>query len=106
MEVREARVEGEEKEGIIMGKIKIEEEIWKLGLVQEDMDRKLKELKNWMEMKREDKMIIEGNFNVRTDEEGESRGRMDGEKELQGRKDRRGLEEAAGGDRRGRDGNF
>lgn len=48
-----------------------EEEVWRLGLVYMlgDRDRKWKELKNWMEVKGEDKMLIGGDFNARMGEE-------------------------------------
>lgn len=35
-------------------------------------------LKNWIEIKKEDKMLIGGDFNARTGEERESKRKMDG----------------------------
>lgn len=75
------KAEGErEEEGIIMKKARIGGVVWRMvGVyVNGDMERKLHELKKWMEGGRQERVSIEGDFNTRT---GEQRGRVGNEEE-------------------------
>lgn len=75
------KAEGErEEERIIMKKARIGGEVWRMvGVyVNGNMERKLHELKKWMEGGRQERVIIEGDFNART---GEQRGRVGNEEE-------------------------
>lgn len=74
------KAEEEREEGIIMKKARIGGEVWRMvGVdVNGDMERKLHELKKWMEEGRQERVIVEGDFNART---GEQRGRVGNEEE-------------------------
>lgn len=70
---RGKEVEGErEEEEIIMKKARIGGEVWRMVdvYVNGNMERKLHELKKWMKGERQERVIIKGNFNVRTGEQG------------------------------------
>lgn len=59
MKVKETRREGGEMERMMIGRIRLREEFWRIGLVymQGDRNRMWKEFKSWTEMKGEDKML-------------------------------------------------
>ena len=76
METREGE-EGE-KEGIMMRKVKMGGEWWRVvGVyVNKDLQRKLEELKEWMEGREAGvRVVIGGDFNARTGGEGGTCGR-------------------------------
>jgi len=75
--------EWSEKEGIIIKRVKIRGEWWRvIGVyISEEIEKCLGELKRWMERKDEGiKTILGGDFNARTGEKGEEiRGREESE---------------------------
>ena len=98
METREGG-EGD-KEGIMMKKVSMGGEWWRVvGVyVNKDLQRKLEELKEWMEEREEGvRMVIGGDFNARTGGEG---GDMGGEEEDKGLESRRSKDREGNGEGR------
>ncbi|KAL6268205.1 hypothetical protein P5V15_001315 [Pogonomyrmex californicus] len=80
---------GREMEEIIMGKIK---NSWRVVevYIKGDMERKLEELADWVEGRRDGmRTIIRGDFNARTGEEGGRRGSEEEEEEGRRSKDKK-----------------
>lgn len=79
MKVKETRREGGEMGRMMIGRIRLREEFWRIGLVymQGDRNGMWKEFKSWTKVKGEDKMLIGGDFNARTEEEGGEQGEDD-----------------------------
>lgn len=86
-EIRDQGAEGKEREGIMIGNVKYGKESWRVieVYINGDMDRKLEELREWMEKRDGQKNDNRGDFNARTGEEGGSVERDIGEEEVKGR---------------------
>lgn len=86
IEVSGSREKEVEEDGIMMRRVRIGGEEWRIiaVYVNGDMERKLNKLKKWMEGGREEMVMIGGDFDTRTGEQG---GRVEYEEEKEtGRK--------------------
>lgn len=72
IEVRGSRKKEVEEDGIMMRRVRIEGKEWRIvGVyVNGDIERKLNKLKKWMEGGREEMVIIGGDFDASTGEQG------------------------------------